>query len=43
MVLDACCRKQASGNYEMGVSWRGVLVRYSPYSPVIQERKREEE
>jgi hypothetical protein len=23
MVLDACCRKQASWNYETGVSYRG--------------------
>jgi len=23
MVLDACCRKQATWDYEMGVSYRG--------------------
>jgi hypothetical protein len=23
MVLDACCRKQATWNYETGVSYRG--------------------
>ena len=25
MVLDACCRKHGSGNYETGVSWRGCF------------------
>ena len=42
MVLDACCMKHGSGNYEMTVIDRGSFgLVFSPYSPAIHERKRE--